>query len=30
MLWGDDTEKKALEIQNKVCAAMFDEEKNKV
>ena len=28
MLWGDDTEMKVLETQNKICCAMTDEEKN--
>ena len=28
MLWGDDTEFKVLENQNKICSAMTDEEKN--
>ena len=28
MLWGDDTETKALENQNKICSAMTDDEKN--
>ena len=27
MVWGDDTEFKALESQNKICAAMSDDEK---
>ena len=27
MLWGDDSEKKALETQNKILSAMYDEEK---
>ena len=28
MIWGDDTEMKALENQAKICAALTDEEKN--
>ncbi len=28
MIWGDDTEFKALETQNKICSAMSDDEKN--
>mmetsp|Transcript_31125 Transcript_31125/g.47569 ORF Transcript_31125/g.47569 Transcript_31125/m.47569 type:complete len:129 (+) Transcript_31125:61-447(+) len=28
MLWGDDVEFKVLESQNKICAAMTEEEKN--
>ena len=28
MLWKDDAEFKILENQNKICAAMYDEEKN--
>lgn len=28
MLWGNDTEIQVLEGQNKICSAMFDEEKN--
>ena len=28
MVWGDDTEFKELENQNKICAAMFEDEKN--
>ena len=28
MFWGDDTEFKALENQNKICSAMSDAEKN--
>ena len=28
MIWGDDTEFKILENQNKICSAMTDEEKN--
>ena len=28
MLWGDDAEVKVLEIQNKICSAMYDDEKN--
>jgi len=27
MIWGDDAEVKVLEVQNKVCAAMYDIEK---
>lgn len=27
MVMGDDAEVKALEIQNKICSAMYDEEK---
>ena len=28
MIWGDDQEVKVLESQNKICSAMFDEEKH--
>lgn len=28
MIWGNDTEIQVLEGQNKICSAMFDEEKN--
>ena len=28
MLWGDDTEMKVLENQNKICSALSDAEKN--
>ena len=28
MLWGEDAEVKVLENQNKVCSAMYDDEKN--
>ena len=28
MVWGEDAEVKALEGQNKICAAMYDDEKN--
>ena len=28
MVWGEDAEVKVLEGQNKICSAMFDEEKN--
>jgi len=28
MLWGDPTELKVLENQNKICSAMTDEEKS--
>ena len=28
MLWGEDAEVKVLENQNKICSAMYDEEKN--
>ena len=28
MIWGDDTEFKALESQNKICSAMTEEEKS--
>ena len=27
MLWSDDTERKDLETQNKVCSAIYDSEK---
>lgn len=30
MLWGEDAEVKVLENQNKVCSAMYDEEKNDI
>lgn len=30
MVWGDDAEVKILENQNKICSAMYDEEKNDV
>ena len=28
MIWGEDAEVKVLENQNKICSAMYDEEKN--
>ena len=28
MVWGEDAEVKMLESQNKICAAMYDDEKN--
>jgi hypothetical protein len=28
MVWGEDAEVKVLEGQNKICSAMYDEEKN--
>lgn len=28
MVWGEDAEVKVLEGQNKICAAMYDDEKN--
>ena len=28
MVWGEDAEVKVLEDQNKICSAMYDEEKN--
>lgn len=28
MVWGDDAEVKVLENQNKICSAMYDDEKN--
>jgi len=28
MVWGEDAEVKVLEGQNKICSAMFDDEKN--
>lgn len=28
MIWGDDAEVKVLENQNKLCSAMYDDEKN--
>ncbi len=28
MFFGDDAEKKVLENQNKICSAMYDDEKN--
>lgn len=30
MIWGEDAEVKVLENQNKICSAMYDEEKNDV
>mmetsp|Transcript_29515 Transcript_29515/g.21966 ORF Transcript_29515/g.21966 Transcript_29515/m.21966 type:complete len:144 (+) Transcript_29515:171-602(+) len=30
MVWGNDTEFKQLEIQNKICAALYDQEKTNV
>ena len=27
MVWGDDSEVKVLESQNKICSAMYDDEK---
>jgi hypothetical protein len=30
MIWGDDAEMKILENQNKICSAMYDEEKNNI
>ena len=30
MVWGEDTEFKVLENQNKICSAMFDDEKNDI
>ena len=30
MVWGDDAEVKILENQNKICSAMYDEEKNNI
>ena len=28
MVWGEDAEVKVLEGQNKICSAMYDDEKN--
>lgn len=28
MVWGEDAEVKVLENQNKICSAMYDDEKN--
>ena len=28
MVWGENAEVKVLETQNKICSAMYDEEKN--
>ena len=28
MIWGEDAEVKVLENQNKICSAMYDDEKN--
>ena len=28
MIWGDDQEVKVLESQNKICSAMYDDEKH--
>ena len=30
MVWGEDAEVKILENQNKICSAMYDDEKNDV
>jgi len=30
MIWGEDAEMKVLENQNKICSAMYDDEKNNV
>jgi len=30
MIWGDDAEMKVLENQNKICSAMYDDEKNDI
>ena len=30
MVYGEDTEVKVLENQNKICSAMYDDEKNDV
>ena len=30
MVWGEDAEVKVLEQQNKICSAMYDDEKNDV
>jgi len=30
MIWGEDAEVKILENQNKICSAMYDEEKTDI